>query len=87
MYFLIKRYIAYQNKSITLQPRGMEYGSYVMKVKNSAGAIRRVDIEKLKKAIGRLYSKEHPKKATLDSLSLLAGFQDWDSMQKALRGE
>ena len=30
---------------------------------------------------------QQPNRKTLDRLSLLAGFQDWDSFQEALHGE
>ncbi|MBR1687007.1 MAG: hypothetical protein IJ710_00545 [Prevotella sp.] len=50
-------------------------------------------MEKKRKALRRLLEaveKEilrKPNRKTLDRLSLLAGFQDWDSFQEALHGE
>lgn len=34
-----------------------------------------------------LHGMEKPSRDTLDKLSLLAGFQDWESLQHALHGE
>ena len=50
-------------------------------------------MEKKRRALRKLLEAvEHellkkPNRKTLDRLSLLAGYQDWDSFQKALHGE
>ena len=47
-------------------------------------------MEKKRRALRKLLEAvEHEllKRKTLDRLSLLAGFQDWDSFQEALHGE
>ena len=41
----------------------------------------------LKKVWGFLKGKEKPSKETLDKVALFAGFQDWESFQKALHGD
>lgn len=41
----------------------------------------------LKKAGGYLHGLEKPKRETLDKLSLLAGFQNWESFRDALHGD
>ena len=47
---------------------------------------KRHALRKLLEAVeGELLRK--PNRKTLDRLSLLAGFQDWDSFQEALHGE
>lgn len=43
-------------------------------------------VHKLLEAVERELMKK-PNRKTLDRLSLLAGFQDWDSFQDALHGE
>lgn len=40
----------------------------------------------LRNIIASLQNMEKPTKASLDKISLLAGFQDWDSFQRALQG-
>ena len=44
-------------------------------------------LKALDKLTGYIKGAEKPKRETLDKLSLLAGFQDWESFQKALHGE
>jgi hypothetical protein len=52
-----------------------------------------IDMEKkrlaLKKLLGAVEKEllRRPDRKTLDRLSLLAGFQDWDSFQDALHGD
>lgn len=47
---------------------------------------KRLALRKLMEAVEKeLLSK--PNRKTLDRLSLLAGFQDWDSFQDALHGD
>lgn len=41
----------------------------------------------LKKVWGFIVGKEKPSKETLDKMALFAGFQDWESFQKALHGD
>ena len=41
----------------------------------------------LNKVWGFLKGKEKPSKETLDKVALFAGFQDWESFQKALHGD
>ena len=41
-------------------------------------------LEKLKKY---LHGTEKPKRETLDRISLLVGFQDWESFKEALHGD
>ena len=41
----------------------------------------------LKKVWEFLKGKEKPSKETLDKVALFAGFQDWESFQKALHGD
>ena len=43
--------------------------------------------KKKKKVWGFLKGKEKPSKETLDKVALFAGFQDWESFQKALHGD
>lgn len=43
-------------------------------------------LKKLLEAVEKELLKK-PNRKTLDRLSLLAGFQDWDSFQDALHGE
>ena len=56
-------------------------------------ASKRKMMEKKRHALRKLLEAvEHellkkPNRKTLDRLSLLAGFQDWDSFQEALHGE
>ena len=50
-------------------------------------------MEKKREALKKLLSAvekellDKPNRKTLDRLSLLVGFQDWDSFQEALQGE
>ena len=44
-------------------------------------------LKALDKLTGYIKGTEKPKRETLDKLSLLVGFQDWESFQKALHGE
>ena len=46
----------------------------------------RVALRKLLEAVEREILRK-PDRKTLDHLSLLAGFQNWDSFQQALHGE
>ena len=46
-----------------------------------------VKSQALKKVWGFLKGKEKPSKETLDKVALFAGFQDWESFQKALHGD
>ncbi len=47
---------------------------------------KRHALRKLLEAVEKELLKK-PNRKTLDRLSLLAGFQDWDSFQEALHGE
>ena len=47
---------------------------------------KRHALRKLLEAVEKELLKK-PNRKTLDRLSLLAGFQDWDSFQDALHGE
>ena len=47
---------------------------------------KRHALRKLLEAVEKEVLKK-PNRKTLDHLSLLAGFQDWDSFQEALHGE
>ena len=47
---------------------------------------RRHALKKLLEAVEKELLKK-PNKKALDRLSLLAGFQDWESFQEALHGE
>ena len=47
---------------------------------------KRIALRKLLEAVEKEILRK-PDRKTLDHLSLLAGFQDWDSFQKALHGE
>ncbi len=47
---------------------------------------KRLALRKLLEAVEKELLKR-PNRKTLDRLSLLAGFQDWDSFQEALHGE
>ena len=47
---------------------------------------KRVALRKLLEAVEKEILKK-PDKKTLDRLSLLVGFQDWESFQEALHGE
>lgn len=47
---------------------------------------KRVALRKLLEAVEREILRK-PDRKTLDHLSLLAGFQNWDSFQQALHGE
>ncbi|MGN0069067.1 MAG: hypothetical protein ACI350_05000 [Prevotella sp.] len=40
----------------------------------------------LKKLVGYISGKEKPTRETLDKISLLVGFQDWESFKEALHG-
>ena len=47
---------------------------------------KRIALRKLLDAVEKEILRK-PDRKTLDHLSLLAGFQDWDSFQKALHGQ
>lgn len=47
---------------------------------------KRIALKKLLTAVEKELLKK-PDRKTLDRLSLLAGFQDWDSFQNALHGD
>lgn len=47
---------------------------------------KRIALRKLLEAVEKEILRK-PDRKTLDHLSLLVGFQDWDSFQKALHGE
>lgn len=47
---------------------------------------KRLALRKLMEAVEKELLRK-PNRKTLDRLSLLAGFQDWDSFQDALRGD
>lgn len=47
---------------------------------------KRIALRKLLEAVEKEILRK-PDRKTLDHLSLLAGFQDWDSFQQALHGE
>ena len=47
---------------------------------------KRIALRKLLEAVEKEILRK-PDRKTLDHLSLLAGFQDWDSFQKALHGQ
>ena len=47
---------------------------------------KRIALRKLLEAVEKEILRK-PDKKTLDRLSLLAGFRDWDSFQGALHGE
>ena len=47
---------------------------------------KRIALRKLLEAVEHELLKK-PNRKTLDRLSLLAGFQDWESFQEALHGE
>ena len=47
---------------------------------------KRVALRKLMEAVEKEIVRK-PDRKTLDRLSLLVGFQDWDSFQDALHGE
>ena len=47
---------------------------------------KRIALRKLLEAVEREILRK-PYRKTLDHLSLLAGFQNWDSFQQALHGE
>ena len=47
---------------------------------------RRFALKKLMEAVEKELLRK-PNRKTLDRLSLLAGFQDWDSFQNALHGD
>ena len=47
---------------------------------------KRKDLRKLQEAIEKEILKK-PDRKTLDHLSLLVGFQDWESFQNALHGD
>ncbi len=47
---------------------------------------KRIALRKLLEAVEKEIIRK-PDKKTLDRLSLLVGFQDWDSFQDALHGE
>lgn len=44
-------------------------------------------INTLRRMLSYLRGTEKPKRETLDKLSLLLGFQNWDSFKEALHGE
>ena len=47
---------------------------------------KRIALRKLLEAVEKEILRK-PDRKTLDHLSLLAGFQDWESFQKAIHGE
>ena len=47
---------------------------------------KRIALRRLLEAVEREILRK-PDRKTLDHLSLLAGFQDWESFQKAIHGE
>ncbi len=47
---------------------------------------KRIALRKLLEAVEKEILKR-PNRKTLDRLSLLAGFQDWESFQEALHGD
>jgi hypothetical protein len=47
---------------------------------------KRLALRKLLEAVEKELLRK-PNRKTLDRLSLLAGFQDWDSFQEAIHGE
>ena len=47
---------------------------------------KRFELKKLLEAVEKELLRK-PNRKTLDRLSLLAGFQDWDSFQDALHGD
>lgn len=47
---------------------------------------KRIALRKLLEAVEKEILRK-PDRKTLDHLSLLAGFQDWESFQKALHGQ
>ena len=47
---------------------------------------KRLALRKLLEAVEKELLRK-PNRKTLDRLSLLAGFQDWDSFQEALHGD
>ena len=47
---------------------------------------KRIALRKLLEAVWKEILRK-PDRKTLDHLSLLAGFQDWESFQKALHGQ
>ena len=47
---------------------------------------KRIALQKLLEAVEKELLRK-PNRKTLDRLSLLAGFQDWDSFQDAIHGD